>query len=116
SEPPSALADPTRATRILTGPSVVARAGTRGAILGGAILDNIKDDVVRSLRVSTHARNTSQLIEAERIADFPRDHMVSTRCVAAHPKPAHSDAIPIDGEPTPEHIHAAHPAADHGIP
>src|SRR5262249_39384356 len=102
---------PTSAARILTGPSVVARAGSRSAILG-----DIKDNVVRSLRISIHARNTSQLIEVERIADFPRDHMVGTRCVAAHPKPAHSDAIPIDGEPTSDHIDAAHPSADHGIP
>lgn len=105
-----ALANPSRPVRSLTGPSIVAWGGAWEAILG-----DVKNDVVRALRISAHARNAVELIEAQRIADSPCDHVVRTGCISAHAEAAYSDAVAIEGEAAPEHIHPARTLANHGV-
>ena len=100
SEAGSTLANSPGSTRSLPGASIIAR--------DAAVRVDIEDDVVGAFRVWAYATNGPQLIEAQHMADFPRDHVVRTGRIAADPETAHSDTAPIGGESAPEHVHPTH--------
>jgi hypothetical protein len=49
------------------------------------------------------------------VPDAPRDHVVRAGCVSADPEPADSQPIPVQHEPTAEHVQAVDPLAQHRI-
>src|SRR5437762_15755 len=69
-------------------------------------LADVVDDVVRSGRVA--ADSARHMIQIERVADLPRDHMIGARRVAAHSDGPHKKAAAVvERETAAEYVDAS---------
>src|SRR5262249_41358067 len=76
--------------------------------------NDVEDDIVRVGRVRD-AFHATERIELEGVANFPGNHMVCARGIAADAQPADSDPVLIERKSAAEHIHAADALAGHRI-
>ena len=73
-----------------------------------------KDDVVR-VRATRHSAHPVELVERQRVARSPSDHVIGAGRVAADPEAAYSLAPYIERKAAAEYIDAADALADHRI-
>ena len=96
-------------------PDVFGRVGKRArATRLVRIWLNVKNDVVR-VRGTRHSGDRSELVEPQRVARSPSNHVIGAGRVAAYSHAADSDATFIEREAAAEYIDAADALADQRI-
>jgi hypothetical protein len=99
-------------------PDVSGRVGKRArAARSVRICRNVKNDIVRVPRSARHSADPrSELVEPQRVARSPSDHVIGAGRVAADPEAAHSLApLCIERKAAAEDIDAADAIADQRI-